>query len=279
MSLVINNNLMANMALRNFATTYEDLAESVNKLSSGLRVNSADDDPAGMAVRELMRLDIAAYGQGIRNAQDAISMLQTFDGAAQTIDEKLTRMKELAEQAATGTYTTAQRQNMNDEYQAMLDEIERIANQTDFNGIKGLNSATGSLDIHFGPGSSASEDYITISLADMTSAAGTGLSLAGTAVSTQSLARSALMALEAATSSKDGDRANFGALINRLEGTLSNLRIQRENLQAAESRISDVDVASEMATMTRNQVLAQAGISMLAQANTIPTLALQLLGS
>lgn len=135
MALTINNNLMALMAGNNLASTYTNLAKSVNALSSGLRINSAADDAAGLAVRELMRSDITVLKQGIRNANDAISMLQTMDGAASVIDEKLIRMKELAEQAATGTYTTDQRTIMNDEFSAMRDEIERIATATEFNGV------------------------------------------------------------------------------------------------------------------------------------------------
>ena len=136
MALAINNNLMALTAANNLSRTYGSLSKSINRLSSGMRINSAADDAAGLAVRELMRSDIAVLNQGIRNANDAISMLQTMDGAAAVIDEKLIRMKELAEQAATGTYSDDQRSIMNDEFDAMRTEIDRIAKATDFNGIK-----------------------------------------------------------------------------------------------------------------------------------------------
>ncbi|OPX19431.1 MAG: flagellin, partial [Desulfobacca sp. 4484_104] len=135
MSLVINHNLMAMNAARNLSTTYTRLSTSVQRLSSGLRINSAADDAAGLAIREMMRTDIRVLNQGVRNANDALSMIQTADGALSVIDEKLTRMKELAEQAATGTYTSAQRLIMDSEYQAMASEITRIANATDFNGV------------------------------------------------------------------------------------------------------------------------------------------------
>ncbi|OGP69974.1 MAG: flagellin [Deltaproteobacteria bacterium RBG_13_60_28] len=290
MGLVINHNLMAMNAARSLSFTYGRLATSVQRLASGLRVNSAADDAAGLAVREMMRTDIRVLNQGVRNANDAMSMIQTADGALSVIDEKLTRMKELAEQAATGTYTTAQRLIMDSEYQAMASEITRIANATDFNGVKLLDGSlsgsalngTEQMKIHFGTGNSSAEDYYYVKIGGATasalgvgSAAGTG---AGSTISTQSAAQVALEALDSAITLKDNIRANLGALANRLANTVSNLSIQAENLQSAESRISDVDVATEMTEFTRNQILVQAGVAMLAQANTLPQLALRLLG-
>ena len=275
MSLVINHNMMAMNAARNLGTTYGRLAKSTQRLSSGLRINSAADDAAGLAVREQMRCDIAVLRQGIRNANDGISMLQTADGALSVIDEKLIRMKELAEQAATGTYTDAQRAIMDSEFQQMASEIDRIANATDFNGIHLLNGdQSGGLKIHFGTGNDADEDYYHVSINEATSSA---LGLNNVAISTQALAQSALTMIDSAISSKDEIRANLGAMQNRLENTISNLSIQAENLQAAESQISDVDVATEMTEFVRNQVMAQAGVAMLAQANALPQMALTLL--
>jgi len=173
MGLVINHNLMASNAARNLSTVYQALSQSTQRLSSGLRVNSAADDAAGLAVRELMRADIAVLNQGVRNASDAISMIQTAEGALGVIDEKLIRMKELAEQAATGTYTTAQREIMDSEYQAMAAEIDRIANATDFNGVKMLDGSLetlhdgSGLKIHFGTGNSSAEDYYFMKLDDV----------------------------------------------------------------------------------------------------------------
>jgi len=186
MGLVIKHNMMAEAAMRNLGATYKTLGESINALSSGLRINSADDDAAGLAVRELMRADVAALGQGIRNANDGISMLQTFDGASQVIDEKLIRMKELAVQASTGTYNSAQLAIMNSEFGAMRDEITRIAEATDFNGIKGLNNSAG-ITIHFGTGASSAEDYYTVSAKNMTASA---LGLLSLSVSSQASAPS-----------------------------------------------------------------------------------------
>jgi flagellin len=290
MALVVNHNLMAMSAARYLGITYNRLSTSVSRLASGLRINSAADDAAGLAIREMMRTDIRVLNQGVRNANDAMSLIQTADGALSVIDEKLTRMKELAEQAATGTYTSAQRLIMDSEYQAMASEITRIAMATDFNGVKLLDgSLSGSaldgsqqMKIHFGTGNSSAEDYYYIKINSSTaSALGVGNSAAvgkaGYTISTQSAAQVALEALDTAITSKDNIRANLGALSNRLSNTISNLSIQAENLQAAESRISDVDVATEMTEFTRNQILAQSAVAMLAQANTLPQLALRLI--
>jgi flagellin len=292
MSLVINHNLMAMNAARSLGETYNRLSTSVSRLASGLRINSAADDAAGLAIREMMRTDIRVLNQGVRNANDAISLIQTADGALSVIDEKLTRMKELAEQAATGTYTSAQRLIMDSEYQAMASEISRIANATDFNGVKlldgslsgtALGGAPGNqMKIHFGTGNSSAEDYYYIRIGNATaSALGLGNSVsttkAGYTISTQSAAQQALEAIDVAVQSKDNIRANLGAISNRLSNTISNLSIQAENLQAAESRISDVDVATEMTEFTRNQILTQAAVAMLSQANSLPQLALQLI--
>ena len=296
MSLVINHNMMAATASRNLSNSYSALATSTQRLSSGLRINTAADDAAGLAIRELMRSDIASINQGVRNANDAISMIQTADGALQVVDEKLIRMKELAEQASTGTYTSDQRLIIDSEYQAMASEITRIANATDFNGIyllngnlsssthsgAGLNS-TGKLKVHFGSSNNSAEDYYYVQIGTSTaSALGLGVGAATTAegrsISTQELAQKALVAIQSAIVSKDKIRANLGALQNRLENTISNLQIQGENLQSAESQISDVDVATEMTNFVRNQILTQSAVAMLSQANSMPKMALQLIG-
>lgn len=294
MSLVINHNMMALNAARNLSNSYGALATSTRRLSSGLRVGTAADDAAGLAIRELMRADIASLNQGMRNANDAISLIQTADGALQVIDEKLIRMKELAEQAATGTYTSDQRMIIDSEYQAMASEITRIAKATDFNGIYLLNgnlsgathdgsglNATGKLKVHFGAGNSSAEDYYYIQIGAATaSALGVGNQSApdaGFSISTQAGAQAALDALNEAIVSKDKIRANLGALQNRLENTITNLSIQAENLQSAESRISDVDVAEEMTNFVRNQILTQSAVAMLAQANQLPQMAMQLM--
>ena len=299
MSLVINHNMMAANTARNLNAHYSQLSKSVQRLSTGLRVNSAADDAAGLAIRELQRADIATLQQGARNANDAISMIQTADGALGVIDEKLTRMKELAEQAATGTYDSTQRLMIESEYQAMASEITRIANATDFNGIHLLNgslssdthdgsgmSASGKMKIHFGTGNDSAEDYYYIKIGTSTaSALGVGNQAldengnlrAGGTVSTQEAAQKALDAITNAIISKDKIRAHLGAMQNRLENTITNLNTQAENLQAAESRISDVDVATELTQFVRNQILSQSAVAMLSQANSLPQNVLSLL--
>jgi flagellin len=269
--LAIKNNIMAESAARHLGRSYDALAQSVERLSSGLRINSAKDDAAGLAVRELMRADIAVLKQGSRNAQDAISMLQTMEGALASIDDILIRMKELAEQASTDSYSDQQRRIMNNEYRQMIEEIDRIAGTTNFNSINMLNSATGTNTIHFG-----TDSLIEVNSVDVRSTA-LGINSAVTSILNAANARTALTMLDNAINLKDSARASFGYMMNRLESTNEVLNIQSENLMASESRISDVDVAIEMAALTRNQVLAQAGISMLAQANTMPQMALTLL--
>ena len=293
--MYINHNQMATQVANTLTSHYGNLSSSVQRLSTGLRINSAADDAAGLAIRELMRTDIAALQQGVRNANDAISLIQTADGALAVIDEKLIRMKELAEQAATGTYDSTQRLMIESEYQAMASEITRIANATDFNGIHLLNgnlssdthngsdlTATGKMKIHFGSMNDSAEDYYYIKIGNSTaSALGVGNQAEKTSaaytVSTQEAAQKALVGLNDAVISKDKIRAHLGALQNRLENTISNLTTQSQNLQAAESRISDVDVATEMTAFVRNQILTQSAVAMLSQANSMPQMALSLI--
>jgi flagellin len=328
MSLVINNNLMAQNTSRNLNASYNRLGTSVERLSTGLRINSAADDAAGLAIREGMRADIATLNQGVRNAQDGISMIQTAEGALSVIDEKLIRMKELAEQASTGTYTNEQRMIIQSEFSAMAAEIDRIASATDFNGIKLLSGnvsvagengywtaqktwvndqgfwanssgwqevngvsrngdVIGGIKIHFGTGNNRAEDYYFVRIADArTTSLFSDVGVGGLdtpaarniSVSTQHAAQLTLERINTAIMRKENIRAHLGAMQNRLENTITNISIQAENLQASESRISDVDMADEMTEFTRNQVLTQAAVSMLAQANSLPQLAMKLLG-
>ncbi len=295
MGMYINSNTMALGAQNNLGTHYGNLQTSIERLSSGLRINSSADDAAGLAIRELMRADVAALNQGVRNANDAISLLQTADGALGVIDEQLIRMKELTEQASTGTYDSTQRLMIESEYQALASEITRIATATDFNGIQLLDGslsgehdgttlkATGALRIHFGSANDSAQDYYDIEIGNSTaSALGIGISAGSSAlgfsISTQSAAQVALTAVNNAIISKDKIRANLGAMQNRLEATVNNLTIQSENVQAAESRISDADVAAEMTQFVRNQILTQSAVAMLGQANSMPRMALNLIG-
>lgn len=473
--MYVNHNQMATNVANTLTDHYSNLQTSTRRLSSGLRINSAADDAAGLAIRELMRSDIAALQQGARNANDAISLIQTADGALGVIDEKLVRMKELAEQASTGTYDATQRKMIDDEYQAMAAEITRIANATDFNGIHLLDGSlegqhdgetatpTGALKVHFGTANDAAEDYYFLNINDCTAEAlglGKGATLdnmldrlsvkfknslsaqidaaegehftaaakgalqkqvdmyvddfksvlsvlakggvdnidgvmkiwnaeqgddgsflsggketgynleffenkddfaklsdrdkekwqfawakaalynyghpkeftetaqqesygfeagemgvlkefaansagevteedfeklrsaafaevyeasktfsaGGRSIATQEEAQMSLVAVNNAIVAKDNVRASLGATQNRLENTVTNLTIQAENLQAAEARISDVDVATEMTQFVRNQILTQSAVAMLSQANSMPQMAMQLIG-
>ncbi len=294
MGLTINHNAMALNSANTLNSHYGNLSTSTARLSSGLRINGAADDAAGLAIRELMRADITALNQGVRNANDAISLLQTADGALAEIDAQLIRMKELAEQGATGTYDSTQRLMIESEYQAISSEITRIANATDFNGVKLLDGSlsgahngnglksTGQLLVHFGSMNDSAEDYYYVRIGDSTSSAlGLGSNsgaTAGMTVSTQSQAQAALVAVNDAIVSKDKIRAHIGALQNRLESTVNNLTVQSENMAAAESRISDVDVSMEMTNFVRNQILTQSAVAMLGQANSMPRMAMNLIG-
>lgn len=270
--LTIRSNLMAVTAARQLVRSYGKLADSVEHLSSGQRINDASDDAAGLAVRELLRADTAMIRQGIRNVSDAINMLQTAEGALSAVDAILLRMQHLAEQAATGTYSTSQRRIMDDEFKRMAEEIDRITGTLEFNTLHLLDSAHGRLEIQCGGQS------IDVRLVDMTAGAlGVDSASAWLAVSDGSAAWAALDKVKTAIIRKDSARAYLGTMMNRLESSHSVLEIEAENLLASESRISDVDAATETAKMTRSQVISQAGVSMLSQANAIPKLCLQLL--
>lgn len=269
--LSIKSNIIAVNAFRHLGINYGSLAKSIERLSSGVRINSAKDDAAGLAVRELMRADIAVLHQSIRNALDGISMLQTMEGAMGTIDEALIRMRQLAEQAVTGSYSVSQRALMNNEFAEMGSEINRIAGATTYNYNTLLNSATASISIRFGVNPT---DVVTVTGCDMTSSA---LGLKTASIDTILNAQSALAIVTTAIITKDTARAMFGYKMRHLDRAISVMNNYAENLMAAESRISDVDVATEMAKLTKTKVLTQAGVSMLAQAYTVPQMALNLL--
>jgi len=275
--LTIKSNIMADMAARHLGNSYNALATSVERLASGLRINTAKDDAAGLAVRELMRADIAVLQQGVRNTQDGISMVQTMEGAMATINDALVRMKQLAEQAATGVYSSAQRDIMNSEFEEMAAEIDRIAQATVFNSVTLLDSASSDVTVHFGQRADGTDDSITVSYQNMRIGSGLAIDSNSIDITGTTSASTALTAVTSAITAYANARASFGYKMNRMESTAQVLGIQAENLAIAESRISDVDVATEMTSLTRNQVLAQAGIAMLAQANALPQMALTLL--
>jgi flagellin len=275
MGLRVNTNIMSMSAQRNLSTVTERLGGNFMRLSSGLRVASASDDPAGLGISERMRAQIRSLGQASRNAQDGSSLAQTAEGALAEVHSSLHRMRELAIQASNGTYSTDDRSVLDVEFQAIIAEIDRIANSTEFNGIPLLDGSQASVTIQVGLENAVS-DTITVGLQDV-GAAALGLSGGTFDVTDVANAQGVLAALDTATNSVNTARGNLGASQNRLQSTIRSILNVRENLSAAESRIRDVDVAAETADLTRNSIMQQAATSILSQANSQPQIALSLL--
>lgn len=283
MSLVINTNFASLSAQRNLAKNNESLTLSIQRLSSGLRINSAKDDAAGLAISEKLRAHIRSIGQAVRNSQDGISLTQVAEGSMAEISNILIRMRELAQQAANGSLGDTERAKLDQEYQALRSEIDRISNITEFNGTKLLDGTLSSTGISLQVGFQNAAGN-TISVLSGLSAAGSlhtqsslGLTGASLTISVVASASAALSMIDSAITNVAGKRGDVGAVQNRLEITIANLRVASENFSAAESRIRDADFAYETAIFTRNQILLQASTAVLAQANTLPQIALQLL--
>ncbi len=277
MALVINTNIASLSAQRNLATNNAQLGTSVQRLSSGLRINSAKDDAAGLAISEKLRSQIRSISVAVRNSQDGISMAQTTEGGLAEMGNILGRMRELAEQAANGTLGGAERVTLDKEYQQLKTEIDRISNATEFNGAKLLNgsmSASG-VTLQVGFQNVAANDRITF-FSGMAAVNSTALSLTAN-ISTVGAAQSNLDMVTSAIGTVAAARGELGAVMSRLDSTISNLRVTSENLSAADSAIRDADFAYEAAQFTRNQILVQAANAMVAQANVLPQAALQLL--
>jgi flagellin len=275
MGLRIYNNVEAHNAHRQLQQTNANISKAMERLSSGLRINRAGDDAAGLAVSEVMRSQIRGMQVATRNSQDGISLVQVADGAIGSVTDMLQRVRDLAVQAANGTLTDAQRGNLDKEVQNILLEINRVGSDTEFNGVKILagSVATAASAITLQIGANGGQNIAftigTISVSD--------LGLSGLAVSTQASASAAIASLDAAVATLNTQRALMGAIQNRLEQTIARLGVTSENLQAAESRIRDADMAAEMIYFTKNQILQQSGTAMLAQANQAPQSVLQLL--
>jgi flagellin len=276
MSLVINTNIASMSAQRNLVINSEKLATSVQRLSSGLRINSAKDDAAGLAVSEKIRAQVRSISVAIRNSQDGISLAQTNEGGLQEIGNILGRMRELSEQSANGTLGQSERNSLDAEYQQLKSEIDRISNTTEFNGTKlldGSKSAAGvSLQVGF---QNTTNDRITFFSGIAATSVAT-LSLVAD-ISTVANAQSNLDMTSSAIGTVASSRGTLGAVMSRLESTIANLRVTSENLTAADSAIRDADFAYETSQFTKNQILVQAANAMVAQANTLPQAALQLL--
>ncbi len=273
MGLRVNTNVASLNAQRNLINTTVGLNRSLERLSSGLRIARASDDAAGLAISEQFRAEIRSLQQAQRNAGDGVSLLQIAEGALNETSGNLVRLRELAIQSANGTLGTAERTVLNQEFQDLVAEIGRIAEVTEFNGTQVLNSAATTVTFQVGVNATAN-DTISVSGVDATA---TGLAINALAVDTVANATAALAGLDTAIGNVTSLRGSFGTAQNRLESTIRSLAVSVENTSAAESRIRDVDVASETAILTRNQVLQQAGIAVLAQANVSSQSALSLL--
>ena len=275
MALVINTNVASLNAQRNLNTTQVQLGKSMERLSSGLRINRAGDDAAGLAISQNMQANIRSMNQAVRNANDGISLVQTAEGALNETSNILLRMRELGTQAANGVLSDTQRNNIQVEFANLQQEIDRISAVTDFNGRKLLNGdLSAGTTLQIGTGTTTS-DTLTVTIGNASAA---NLSVSTNFVSTQAGAQSALTAIDTAIQLVSTARGGLGAVQNRLQSTISNLQVAVENTSAANSRIVDVDVAAETSNMTRAQILAQAGVSVLSSANQSPQLALKLLG-
>jgi flagellin len=275
MALTIQTNVSSLQAQKNFSRTQSALGASFNKLSSGYRINSAKDDAAGLAISESMKSQVRSYSVAERNANDGISMAQTAEGALGEITSILGRMRELAMQGSNGSLTGDDRGYLDTEYSALKAEVDRIQDSTKFNGKALLSATAAAIQFQVGLDNVAS-DQISVTFGGLNLAAllTTANSISG---ATASGALTALSTIDSALKTVSTQRAKFGAAMNRLESTTSNLQTIRLNVSAANSRIRDVDVAEETATLSRNQVLSQAGAAVLAQANQAPQLAIGLL--
>ena len=280
MALTINTNVASLNAQRNLSNSQGALNKSMQRLSSGLRINSAKDDAAGLAISDRMTSQIRGLNQAARNANDGISLAQTAEGALQETTNILQRMRELAVQSANDTNTDADRASLNAEFSQLVSEIDRIAGTTSFNGKVLLSGgfATGTGSAVFQVGANAGQT-ITVNIDGATaSVLGSGTMISATGVSTGAAAGSAISLVDAAIGQVDTIRGDLGAIQNRFESTIANLSNVSENLSAARSRILDADIAAETSAMTKFNILQQAGVSILAQPNQAPQLALSLLG-
>lgn len=272
---VINTNITALIGQNNLSNSQAMLSKAQERLSSGLRINSASDDAAGQAIANRMSAQITGMQQAQRNTNDGISLAQTMEGGLNQISDNLQRIRELAVQAANGTNTADDRASIKLEIDERVEEITRVADATSFNGIKLLNDSTVSLNIQVGANTASGVDSLSIDLANATAS---GLAVNNLAVDTFTNAQAAIDSVDIALQSIDDNRATLGATINRFESVLENLTTDVTNLSEARSRIQDADYAVEVSNLTRAQILQQAGTSMLAQANQTPQSVLSLLG-
>lgn len=265
--MVIQHNISAINSYRNLSTNQNALSKNLEKLSSGYKINRAGDDAAGLAISETMRSQINGLNQAVNNANDAVGLIQTAEGAMTETHSMLQRMKTLTTQAANGTYTETARKNIQAEINALNSEITRIASTTEFNGEKPLNPKD-KANLTFFIGASADKtNAMTVAQQSMTA---TALKVDKIAVNTTTAAFQAMKSIDAAIETVSSYRATLGAAQNRLEHTVNNLKVTSENITSAESRIRDTDMADEITAYTKNNILLQAAQSMLSQSNAMP---------
>jgi flagellin len=278
MSMSVNTNVTSLNAQRNLSTTQNALATSMQRLSSGLRVNSAKDDAAGLAISERMGAQVRGMNVAIRNANDGISLAQTAEGALGKVGDSLQRMRELAVQARNGTNGSSDKDSLDKEFQQLSSEIKRVLGGTTFNGIAIIGASAGAKDFQIGA-NTTTNDVITVTTTDMT---GDGSITAVTGGKIDSTADSTALGtviddIDGAIDKVNSERALYGATQNRFDSVISNLQTSVENQSAAKSRITDADFASETSNLSRAQILQQAGTAMVAQANQLPQQVLSLL--
>jgi flagellin len=281
MPQTINTNIASLNAQRNLSSSQSALSTAMQRLSSGLRVNSAKDDAAGLAIAERMNAQVRGMNVAIRNANDGISLAQTAEGALSKVGDSLQRMRELAVQAANGTNTSADRDSLNQEYAQLQSEITRVLGGTSFNGKYMLGSDAGAMSFQIGANTNA-EDTLSVSTTNLktetTVSTVTGNTVGIGSTATTTAIATVINNLDAAINTVNNQRAMFGATQSRFDAVISNLQTSVENQSAARSRIMDADYAQETANLSRAQILQQAGTAMVAQANQMPQSVLKLLG-
>ena len=275
MGLRVNTNVTSINAQRNLSTVTNRLGGNFRRLSTGLRISTAADDAAGLAISERLRSQVRSLEQAKRNANDGISLVQTAEGALNEVSSILVRLRELAIQSSNGSVSDQDKSTLNEEFSSLVAEVNRIGASTEFNGIKLLDGSSSSVSFQIGFGTTANIDTLQVSLSPSLS---TSLSLDSLDIGSTGSTTTAITNIDSAINSISSLRGSLGAVQNRLGSTINNLAITSENLSAAESRIRDVDVAYETAQLTRNSILQQASISVLSQANSLPQSALRLLG-
>ena len=274
MGLRVNTNIASINAQRNTAQVTTRLARNYQRLSTGLRISTAADDAAGLAISERLRSQVRSLAQASRNANDGISLVQVGEGALNEVSNILVRLRELAIQSANGSSSTADKNTIREEFDSLVNEVNRIAQSTEFNGIKLLDGSSSTVTFQVGINTAAGIDSLNVTL---TPALSTTLGLSSIDVGSGGDTSFAITQIDQAINAVSQLRGRFGSLQNRLQSTIANLGVASESLSAAESRIRDVDVAYETAELTRNNILQQASISILSQANAQPQSALQLL--